>query len=292
MLGLLYLKVKRNWRAWIKIDRLYLQTPYLLNKAKNANREAGVIVSLTSIKTRIKSIDHTLRSIVAGSLLPEGIYLYVDQQTHDAIIERNSFSKKLVEAGLLHIKVVIDVRSYTKLIYTLMEFPDKDIVICDDDVLYPEYWLSDLVASNKKWKHANIISCHRAHQILLGEDGKIAPYKSWPKAIKELKEPSSNIFPTGTGGVLYPAHSLPSLAWDIELFKKYAPTADDIWFWFCALSNKYKFTLVDHPFNSKKFLEVPESQSSNLFTINVHQNRNDVQMSACQEFFNNSISLS
>lgn len=288
MFGLIYLKTKRHWRAWIKIAKLYLFSPLLIKSLKTKTRESNLIISFTTYKPRVKAVDHTLRSIVAGSILPENIYLYIDEETFKEIKKRSSFINKLVEAKFLHLRIVEDVRSYTKLVYALTEHREKTIVICDDDVLYPKYWLRALVTTNKKWSDSKIITCHRGH-VPAFKEGKFAPYNTWSKAINDAKTPTSQLFPTGTGGVLYPPQSLPTVAHNVELFKKYSPTGDDIWFWFSALSNNCKFVLTDRAFNSKHFMDIPDSQTSNLFTINVHQKANDVQLENCLGYFSNEV---
>lgn len=285
MIGLLYLKAKRNWRAWLKITLLASQSSSLIRSLQHRKRETDVIISLTTIHTRIKSVEQTIRSIIAGTCLPEGVYLYLDEKTFTAITAQKSFLTPLVDAGFVHFKVVKDLRSYKKFVYALAEYPEKFIVVCDDDVLYPKYWLSALLETYRKWSDPKIIVCHRAHIVSFEKDGKPKPYLEWSNTGKKIKNPNHMLFPTGTGGVLYPPKSMPAITYDSELFLKYAPTADDIWFWFCALSNGCRFTLTEYPFNPTKFPEVPGSQVTNLFSINVFQNGNDQQMNNCLEFF-------
>jgi len=282
--GLLYLKVKRSWRAWLKISALILQEPLLLKKLNKSKRADNVVVSLTSIPSRMKSVEHTLRSIISGTVLPEAVCLYVDEQTSKLIISQSKFLKHLSDVGFLRLNAVEDVRSYTKFVYALQQYPEKNIVICDDDVLYPDYWLSALLEAQKTVPAPNTIICHRAHKVTFQENGNIDSYTIWPKEVLK-DEAGSILFPTGTGGVLYPAHCMPAITGDKNAFKAIAPTADDIWFWLSAISNGCTFKLTNVDFKGTNFPEVPDSQGANLWSLNVNQNANDTQLYKSLKFF-------
>lgn len=287
MVGRTYLYVKTNWRAWLKIANLNRQNSKLLAKVKTAKKEANIVISFTTFQARIKAVDHMLRSLVAGTMLAEGIYLYIDQETKDLLeAEKGSFLNNLVKEGYLHLRVVENTRSYKKLIYAIEEHPTKNIVICDDDVLYPDYWLADIVERHRQINQPKVIVGTRAHRITYNPDGTPSPYNGWEKEVKGEKALCTDLFPTGTGGVLYPPGSMPPLTGNVELFRKYAPTNDDIWFWFCGLKNGCKFATTNRPFDPKDFSEVPDSQSLSLFTVNVHQGGNDRQLKDSYEYFN------
>ena len=49
---------------------------------------------------------------------------------------------------------------------------------------------------------------------------------------------------TGSGGVLYPPHSLSDLAVRDDIFMKLIPTQDDVWFFAMALLNNVKIKAV------------------------------------------------
>jgi hypothetical protein len=282
--GLVYLIIKRNWRAWLKMVYLKLFEPIYLNKVKNGPKQLGILVSFTTIPSRVKSAEYTVRSIISGKILPEAICVYVDDETFKLITTQSIFINKLITIGFLRLTSVKDVGPYTKFVYALKDYPETDIVICDDDVLYPDYWLNELLHTRYNLSKQNTIICHRGHEVTFKENGKINSYSEWPKQVMDI-DSEALLFPTGTGGVLYPANSMPSIAYNEAIFKKLAPTADDIWFWLSAISNKCTFQLTRKPFNEKKFLEVPHSQTSNLWSLNVHKNANDTQLENSLNYF-------
>lgn len=280
----MYYKVKTSWRAWLKIASLKLQDSSILKRVKTSKRAPNIIVSLTTIPTRLVAVEHTLRSIIAGELLPEAVCIYVDEKTYKIIKSESAFIERLIELEFVRMFEVEDVRSYKKFIFSVLDYPDKDIVICDDDVLYPKYWLSALLAAQAKYDSANTIICHRAHQVIFEESGEISPYKLWPKEVS-TDNAASILFPTGTGGILYPAHAMPPLTYDKSAFSQVAPTADDVWFWLCAISVGCNFKVTDIPFKHTDFLEIPDSQVVNLWSINVNQSANDTQLMKSLNFF-------
>jgi len=287
MIGNILLKIKQNKAGWAKQFLLYLKTAYLLRKVKN-NRtifEKECVVSFTTYGHRLKSADYVIRSILDGTVLPEGIFLYVSNKDYSNILSNRPFLKTLMNTGYLHLEIVKDVRSYTKFVYALEQHKEKNIVICDDDVLYPKYWLSELVKSKNTVNSSNVISCHRGHYVAY-ENGEILSYNTWRHDISEPISIENLIFPTGTGGVLYPPNSISFLATNRNLFEELAPTADDVWFWFCSLYNDSKFVLTDRKvYDCSDFVFFPYSQEISLYHENVHNNANDIQIQNVFKYF-------
>lgn len=285
MVGLIYLKMKRNWRAWLRMFILLIQQPYLLRKLQKREKEKDVIISFTAIESRLNSVNYTIMSILAGEVIPEGIYIYLDKNTLEIASNKSSLLKKFIKLGYVHLKKVEDVRSYKKLIFALEDHPQKYIIVCDDDMLYPKYWLSSLLKTYQKWQDPKLIVCHRAHKVSFKKDGSFFPYNLWSKEVTSEGEKSVLFFPTGTGGVLYPPNAMPEITKNADLFQEVAPTNDDIWFWFCAIHNKCSFALAEKEFNNKDFLETPNSQVVSLWGTNVGQNANDSQLKDTLSYF-------
>lgn len=291
MIGLIYLKMKRNWRSWLRIYMLNIQQFNLLRNLKKRKKTKDVIISFTAIESRLNSVNFTLMSILAGEVLPEGIYIYLDEKTFEFAKNQSSFLNKLTRLGYVHLKQVKDVRSYKKLVFALEEHPHKFIIVCDDDIIYPRYWLSSLLKTYQKWNDPKLIVCHRAHKVLFEKDGSFLPYNSWEQEVKGENRKSVNFFPTGMGGVLYPPNTMPEITKDAKLFQKLAPSADDIWFWFCAIYNKCSFVLTDKAFHPNDFLEIPNSQDDSLWRTNVGQKANDTQLKNTLAYFKQNLNL-
>lgn len=286
--GLIYYYIKKYSRAWLKMQMLSLYSSYYIKKVRLSKyTKKGYIVSLTSMPSRIDNLHYVLLSILSGNWLPEAIILSLSSSEMAIMnkkIEKSHFYTQLVNLNFLIVQEVQDFKSFKKIIFTLDKYPNYNIIICDDDVLYPKFWLKSLIKSHESHSENTVIA-HRVHEIKFDESSStIKPYSEWQINTDKLG-PSNFLFPTGVGGVLYPPGSLRELARDSKLFLNLCPNADDIWFWLCALNNGYKILNTDKTFNSKDFLEIPNSQIHSLHSSNVHENKNDEQLKNALEFF-------
>jgi hypothetical protein len=190
--------------------------------------DAPAVVCLTSYGDRIKHVHYTIETIAKGITRPRTIILWISEGDANLItpalrsLERRGLEIRLTEDYGPHKKY------YPYCVSTLesaaAQFP---LVTADDDVLYPEYWLRDLIdAANAE--PFPVIVAHRAHKIRL-EQGAIAPYLSWDLEHGTVKPSYANVA-TGVCGVLYPPEFVAQVgkAWNTE-FMQAAPKADDLW---------------------------------------------------------------
>lgn len=231
------------------------------------------IVSLTSFPPAIGYAARAIRSILAGSVLPDKVVLWlalpqfpdgrvpaeIEPLTHDPRFEVRFLPD--------------DIRSYKKLIPALEAFPEAVIVTTDDDVRYHRHMLRDLLRLHAKFPDA--ILAHRAKRVKPD-----APYRKWPKyrwyhfLFKRYYFDFRTI-QTGVGGVLYPPHALKSDMLDPERFMAIAPTTDDIWFWAAAVANGRMVVPVPMGRNKPRGLGKPKTLSlkTSNFKAGVDRNR-------------------
>ena len=237
-----------------------------------------LIVSLTSYPDRMYDIHYTIYSLFKQSLKPNKIILWLGE---DQFPNRDKdLPKKVLEFikhGLI-IKYVKDLRSYTKLIPTLKEYPNDLIVTADDDIFYPKDWLENLYNC---WKENNdCVICHRAHRIKINGN-KLYPYNEWKQEVIEEKSSYLNFF-TGVGGVLYHSNIFYKDILNEELFMELTPQNDDIWFWAMAVLNDKKIKIVDEPINNLTYInperEIGLNNDITLCSSNVIKNENDFQL--------------
>jgi hypothetical protein len=93
-----------------------------------------------------------------------------------------------------------NVRSYKKLVPSLLNYPGEVIVTADDDVLYRSGWLRGLYQSYLRSDRKTICGW-RGSRIVFGVDG-LRRYVEWPRA--DSRTPSKLLFLTGIGGILCP----------------------------------------------------------------------------------------
>ncbi len=240
------------------------------------NRATPLIVSLTTIPERINKVHLCIETLLEQSCKPDSIILWLA----DSITE-NEIPKDLkhLESRGLQIRFCKDIRSYKKIIYTLMEHPMSIIVTADDDVLYSKYWLSRLYEAYQK--EPEYIHCHRAHLMEIDNDGKLKSYHDWLWCSPGVQGPSFLLFPTGSGGVLYPPGSLNGEVLNIELFMQICQTGDDVWLKAMSLLNGTSCKKV-RPYSMNLF-EIRGIKSS-LWDVNMkiidNISRNDQQIQA------------
>ena len=259
--GTLSRKISRALRSHAQIESdkhkqtllergvIFIDKKKLLKESKHLtpmpSTNAGnpkLVVSLTSFPPRVDDLFFTIYSLLIQSYKPDLLVLWLaDSQFPRREKDLPTRLLKLRQYGLT-IKWCHDIRSYKKLIPALKEYPEAVIVTADDDIYYPQNWLSLLVDSYKK--EPSNIHCQRAHRIVLNSDGTISPYINWINCISSAEASFLN-FPTGGGGTLYPPKSLFEDVSNEELFMKLCPTADDIWFWAMALMNNRRIRVID-----------------------------------------------
>lgn len=222
-------------------------------------KKEQVVVSLTSFPSAISFAVQAVKSILEGTVMPDRIILYLtasqfpDGKIPSELIELKK--NKLFEVRFYE----ENIRSYTKLIPALKDFPNDIIVTIDDDVWYDKDMLRVLLRLHDKFPDA--ILAHRAKKIKLN-----APYRKWKKyrwyhfVFKRIHSSYRNL-QTGVGGVLYPPHSLKKEMINPELFKAIAPTTDDIWFWAAAVANGTKIIPVPFGYNKPRGLKKPKGLS-------------------------------
>ena len=229
-----------------------------------------IVVSLTSFPAALPFATQAIQSILNGSVQPDKIVLYLTAQQFPNSKIPSELEELLTLNSIFEIRFYNElIRSYTKLVPAIQDFPNDIIVTIDDDVHYHRNMLKCLLSRHKKYPNA--IIGHRIRRISYN-----ARYKSWKlyKRISVLKfsfKPSFRNLQTGVGGVLYPPHSLLEEMLKPEVFMPLAPTVDDIWFWAAAVANGTKIAPIPFGFWRQPDLKKPAKftlSSTNVYSGN------------------------
>lgn len=269
------MKLKEYWPSfWAATQMKYLDREVLCSPSKNS---LPVIVTLTSIPSRLKTLHLTIRSVLNQSRKPEKVVLWLHKDLHDQL----PLSLQILQSELFEIRYVDLTCSHRKLIHSLQQFPLKVLVTCDDDLIYERTWLERLYADHLNYPHD--IIAHECRRIMHdGRSGELLPYKQWP-VVTEGEITGSEIMAIGYGGVLYPPGALLPQAIDPELFLKLAPKADDLWF---KAMSFLQSTAVRHSSSSlPKPIPLIGSQQISLLKTNVREDGNRLQWKALCDHF-------
>lgn len=162
---------------------------------------------------------------------------------------------------------------HRKLVNTLELYPDRHIVTCDDDMMYPKDWLFRLLVS---WQRTpDEIVAHMCRKIRI-EEGEMLAYRRWRG---ERPGNSSNLtVALGWGGVMFPPGSLDKKVLDRELYMRLTPHADDLWFKAMAM---LKGTAMRKSFNpNPEPVPIVSTQNISLSKKNIDEDQNRVQLLA------------
>lgn len=292
-------------KAGIK-QRLYLHK--LVREDKNEKRKVkyaiqnlqekisfgscDLIVSLTSYGKRITdSLPYTLYSLIKQCLLPKSIEVYIGKNEYDNADELPELLQCFLNIGV-NFHFVDDLRSYKKFIFALQDFPDEPIITVDDDMVYHPNFISSFWAAYQDSDKKTVLgSIGRYEQK--DKNGYYLPYSQWIDCRSQTPENACISF-YGCGGCLYPPHIFDNEIFNVSIFQKLAPFADDLWFWAMEKRNNIKRQLITYsPFSLYHLVNRINMyrQEGSLTYLNDRLNKNDAQLLALISYYSiNSLS--
>ncbi|MCY1151259.1 MAG: hypothetical protein OWP43_02415 [Sphaerochaetaceae bacterium] len=276
---------KQNNRDFYSLYGL-IDDSYGLNK--DIYRNPKLIISLTTYGDRIYNVYKTIQSLFSQTVKPDKIVLWLaeDEFNDDSLPQ----ILKQMESRGLFICYCEDIKSYKKLIPSLIAYPKDIIITVDDDIIYP----FDLVESLYKEYliNPNNIVYNFGKQIKLVKKHELAPYDNW--VVKNNSDKSSYMsLGVGVGGVLYPPDSLDKEVINKDKFLSLAPYADDLWFKAMALKKGTKH--IQSTYNKSinntrafldKFITIEDEQNSKLSNFNVIKMGNNIQFKKILDSYN------
>ena len=236
--------------------------------------EVEVIISLTSIPSRLSSLHLTIKSLLNQNISFEKVVLWLHQDLAKAlppVLEK-------LQGKRFEIHYCETTEPHRKLVETLKLHPDRVIVTCDDDYMYPKDWLFRLL---KSWQYTpNDIVAHRCRKIRV-ENGEILPYKTWHS--EPQGESSPLAVALGWGGILFPPGLLDDRVLDRDTYMRLSPSADDLWYKAMAMLKGTAMRKARYPYPAP--IPIIGSQSISLNRKNIGDDLNRVQLLALAREF-------
>lgn len=235
-----------------------------------------VIVSLTSIPSRLDSLHLVIKSLYNQTVLPKKIILWLNESLKESVPK----SLDQLQSDIFQIKFSHLTCSHKKLIHSLKEQSSEVILTCDDDLIYDKGFLKNIYEEHLIYP--NEIIANRTVQIKINKLGEYLAYKEWRKKEKLIND---KIFlGIGAWGILYPPNCMSEIVFNEELFLKLTPKADDLWFKGMSL---LKGTLTRQSNKiTKEPIPIIGSQKVSLKKENVDNNKNDLQWKKLSNHFN------
>lgn len=230
---------------YVSVSMIVVSISFLadVNKVQCLNLlRPRIIVSFTTIDSRIDQIEPVVKSIFQQTMQPDSFELYVSDHPTlfkggiDKGIPPNkipAFLRAYERQGKIKINYVDNIGAANKLLPCLRENwgTDNVIITIDDDVRYPK----DLVELlYKHYVQENcVIALSGLTPIFDGDGGMITAHDQW----KFVGQRSKNLFhcPMGHWSCLYAPKFFTEMVFDRNLMFELAPLADDIWFYFMRL---------------------------------------------------------
>ncbi len=234
-------RLKKYYYKLIELKLSFYNQFKIKNGLNKQKRDNHIVISLTSYYKRFDVVHLTLEALLNQEYQPDKIILWLSQEDIDKTplpIKVLNLQKRGVDIRI----VKENIRSYKKLIYSLKEYPDSYIVTCDDDILYPSWFLKYLVATSNV--HTTCIVAYTCRILHLTKHNIFKPYEF--SNYVSYAGPSLSLLPIGASGIMYPPHSLHQEVHNKEIFLKLAPMADDLWFKAMALLNNTQTVLVNN----------------------------------------------
>ena len=240
-----------------------------------------VIVSMTTIPSRLGKLALVLRSLLQQTVRPERIMVWMHESMKEQIPP--AVIKLLTRPEL---RDFIELRytplscSHKKLIHSIEAFPNHVVVTCDDDFMYHKDWLNTLYQDHLAFPQ--YVIAQQIRSITRDDWGGLKPYKQW-RYHPELEQDPKTFLAVGGKGVLYPKQALHPDYKDAELFLRLAPKADDLWFKAMELRNNTPVRrcskLVPEP------IPIMGTQSFSLKKENVDRDMNLNQWQRLSDYF-------
>lgn len=270
-----------------KFEDIQRKMQLCAEKSKKWNSVA--IVSLTSHPERIAVAEKCIRTLINQTVKPKKLILWLSTEQfpereggipHGLVVLKNTcdfFDISWVEG---------DLKPHKKYFYAMQEWPDEPVIIVDDDVSYDVHLVEYLLESYEKFP--DCVSAMRVNLMMFRRDGSIMDYEGWTMGYRMLQDtPSTQLVPTGVGGVLYPPHTLPKEAFNKTAIEENCLYCDDLWLKILASHAGVK-TVMPEKFCIERLID--GSQNVALWKMNVrHGNNNDVSLQNILNYYEQNI---
>ena len=238
------------------------------------SRDKKIIVSLTTIPSRIRYVPYVLGAMMRQTKKPDKIILNLGEELFTDV--KLPFLIRLFENAGVDIVYNPDLKPHTKYYYTMKNYPQELVITVDDDILYPRDLIEVLYSSYLK--HPNAVSCFRAHLMKFNLNGTLQSYLDWSMGYSSIIDtPAMNLCCTAVGGVIYPPNCMHFELYSIDKLKALSYKADDIWLKFMQVMQNTPVVVV-RPYRGLITVASHQTQKIALCHSNVSENANDLQI--------------
>lgn len=249
-----------------------------------------VLISLTTISTRVNNVHEVIDSILSQEV--DGLFnfevkLYLSNEQYmldEGVTALPHELEKRLSDERFEVEFVENIGSYRKYLYAMKDHvsgkrPVDFLVTCDDDTLYPAWWLKTLY--EKCLEHECCVA-FRGRQITYSDENRNG-YDKWTHGIESLKTKSYLNVGTGKDGIIYrPEYFHPGVV-DLEGVLANVGHADDLWLKAHA-AMMFIPTVILQPDLSKSFPEIEGSSENSLYNKINRKGGNNIALESLENF--------
>ena len=262
-----------------RLPGYYNNHSYNEGKPSKEYTDCDVILSLTTYPKRMETIPIVIESLLRQTVKPTKFQLWLAEEQYPDKAALFRDMKSFTERGL-EIIFCEDLKSHKKYYYAMKENPDAIVITVDDDIIYPESMIENLLKTHQKYPQC-IVAC-RAHQMKIKENS-VLPYNNWNYRATGCAGPDLYLCATGGAGCLYPPNLLPEEVFNKEEFKKICFYADDLWLKCMEQINRIPTVLTG--VNNPEIISTIGSNEGGLAQSNVEGGKNDQQFKSITEHY-------
>lgn len=231
-----------------------------------------VIVSFTSYPKRIGMVHKVVESLLEQTIRADAILLYLslDEFPHEESDLPDMLREMIGKHGFRIIWVKGNLKSHKKYYYALQEYRDDVVITVDDDTIYAQSMIEDLMKGFKCFPGA--ISA-RSVRMIFRLDAGLEEYVKWDRYPDEYKGiPRGDLCAIGVGGVLYPPRTGSDSWFAVQDIINIAEGQDDLWIKYNEVMDEIPVVYIGA---AQKDISIEDSQKENLSARNLYHNAND-----------------
>lgn len=289
-LSLISMRIDTGIRTWTWETKNKLRRT-LTHLGRRLTGRQRIIASLTSYPPRMNTIHLAIRSILAQRTLPDKVVLWLyegDFPHREADLPDTLMH--LVGHDVVIRWVGENLKPHKKYYWALQEFTKDLVITFDDDLVYPNTYISELMEAHRN--HPEAVVAVRTHLMMFNEDGTLKPYDQWvyeapARYPSMLGRPSMRLFATSGAGTLFPPNIMPPETFDMEAICATSLNADDVWLKVMqvvggvpVVSATVNQVIANIPLaqarEQNRLAYVPDTQEEALCHVNTEAGGNDV----------------
>ena len=226
----------------------------------------GPDICLTTISTRLHTLERVVGSLQRQTMPPRGIHIYISKDPYlldEGVDPQEARLQALTDDPTVQLHWVENLGPYRKFAFYLQspatDSDDDRFITVDDDTIYPPRFIEYLAAKHLRYQ---CVVAHRGRRMRLGPSRGFADYANWHDG---LHEPRLGNLPTGQSGVIYRRAYFPADL-QLEAAQRIAPTHDDLWLrWLTAVQGVPALITQPNAAAKTAALAFPTAELSNSY---------------------------